>query len=494
MSEALSIFTSTPSLREILFFLPLAFLLGYIAIKLRGMSRLAALREERIHRMQEEKRAFFSFLHELGECIQEDFDQHHLIETILSLSTKVTGADSGIIYLVKDDGAHLITESIVGLFPPPFVMTPAMEERVAARPEYLHTILRNEPLKLSGSDASFFGTICYSGSPVWITDAASDPRFPKSTNPSLKLDSLIGVPLKYRQELLGVIALAKQGSHKGFTLSDFEMAKSVATQASFSLYNATVYRQLAEKQRLDRDLQVAREIQRILLPQENPQIPGYELAAVNQPAQRVSGDYYDFLQIDEDHLGIVIADVSGKGVPASLIMAMCRTVMRTQATDSHSAAAVLRKVNRLLFPDIREDMFITMAYMILDLKNNTLNIAKAGHDAPLICRGGGRAVEAIQSPGMALGIDSGEVFDNVLKDVVVPLEPRDTILVYTDGISEATDPDGQEFGRDLIKSTMLQGAPSGVQQVVDDLLKRVATFSAGTPQNDDITLVVLQKK
>jgi len=466
----------------------------YFAVQARTARLLAAQREERNVRMHQEKRVYFDFLHEIGECIQDNFDRHHLLETILSLSTKATGANSAIIYLVRPNGTQLAAESIIGLFPPPFPLSPAVEERITQRPDYLHTLLRNESLTLTGNDLGIFANICISGHPAWIADATSDSRFPRSSNPALKLDSLIAVPLKYRDELLGVMALAKQGSSTGFTLSDFEMAKSVAAQASFSLFNATVYSQLAEKQRLDRDLQLAQEIQRILLPQENPKIPGYELAAMNRPAQRVSGDYYDFLQIDETHLGIVIADVSGKGLPASLIMAMCRTLMRTHAQGCKSASEVLRKINRILFPDIREDMFITMAYMILDLKENTLTIAKAGHDAPLICRNNFQNTESLQAPGMALGIDSGDVFDTILKDIVVPLKASDTILIYTDGISEASDPDGQEFGREQIKSTMRQSAPGGVQRVVDDLLEKVVAFTNGCPQSDDITLVVLQRK
>src|SRR5205085_5802639 len=150
---------------------------------------------------------------------------------------------------------------------------------------------------------------------------------------------------------------------------------------------------------------------------------------INVPARQVSGDYFDYIKVDEQRLGVAIADVSGKGVPASLIMAICRSVLRSQSADNPSPADVLRKVNRQLYPDIKEDMFISMAYLVLDHQRNNVTLARAGHDAPLIYRTETDSISPLKTPGMVVGIDSGDVFERLTTDVGVPLAPDDCILL-----------------------------------------------------------------
>ena len=161
-----------------------------------------------------------------------------------------------------------------------------------------------------------------------------------------------------------MLAVANGPMTTPFSPSDFLVFQSIVEQSAFALYNAVVYSEASEKRRIDRDLDVARDIQRILLPNAAPAFEGFEIAGLNIPASQVSGDYYDYIALDDQSLGIAIADVSGKGVPASLIMAMCRSVLRSVARSSQSAAAVLHELNRQLYPDIKEDIFISMAYLI----------------------------------------------------------------------------------------------------------------------------------
>ncbi|MFH1066744.1 MAG: PP2C family protein-serine/threonine phosphatase [bacterium] len=232
-------------------------------------------------------------------------------------------------------------------------------------------------------------------------------------------------------------------------------------------------------------------IQQALLPSSVPEVEGYEMAAYSKPARRFSGDYYDFIRVDKAHWGIVVADVSGKGIPASLVMATCRALMRTEAKGVISAAEVLRRVNRKLHADICEDMFITMIYMILNPVGNTLTCARAGHDAPFLLRNSAVRSLSEGESGMALGIDSGGVFDKVVQDLFVPLEKGDIILAYTDGASEAADFQEREFGRERIKSAMKNA--NGVQGVIKSVTKEIAHFVGKTVPMDDITLVALKK-
>ncbi len=277
----------------------------------------------------------------------------------------------------------------------------------------------------------------------------------------------------YAGENLGVLALANGPMSTSFTESDFEVFKAIAEQSAFALYNAIVYSEVNEKKRLDRDLEIARDIQRILLPSTSPDVPGFEISGINIPARQVSGDYFDYLKVDDGHFGIVIADVSGKGVPASLIMAMCRSVLRSQAPTNPSPADVLRKVNRQLFPDMKEDMFISMAYLILEHQGGQLSLARAGHDAPLLYTAQDRKVVKVNPPGMALGVDSGSVFDRLTRNFTVNLAKDDCLILYTDGVTEALDSNSMEFGMDrmiqAVQTSAPEGRPAIVKRLTDDL-------------------------
>ena len=190
---------------------------------------------------------------------------------------------------------------------------------------------------------------------------------------------------------------------------------------------------------------------------------------------------------------MAIADVSGKGVPASLIMAICRSVLRSEAAKNPSPADVLHKVNRQLYPDIKEDMFISMAYLVLDHAHSGVMLARAGHDAPLLFKRASQSVEKLKPPGMVVGIDSGSVFDRITNDFNVPIEPGDCLLLYTDGVTEALDSAGDEFGVERTIESVRASARNGAQAVVNRVIEDVRDFSGTTPQNDDITLIAIRK-
>jgi phosphoserine phosphatase RsbU/P len=470
-----------------------AFLLAAACFTLwwRCRIRLTAARKN-IRVLIGEKKIFFDFMHEIGEAFNEDISQEQLLSLILDAVTRVTSAGSGALYLAESHPPRLQASLIRGWFPPPCTLSTEEWARAAQGLEQLQHVLGDHPLPLDPAEglAAFF----QSGDGRILSAEEAQSCFPPLQDPFPKIESLLMVTLRYREERLGILILANPTHGKPFSPEDLELAISIAAQSAFSLYHAAVYRQLAEKKQLDRDLQTAREIQQILLPARCPDIPGYELAAVNLPAKYVSGDYFDFIQVDEHRWGMVIADVSGKGVPASLVMAMCRSVLRIQAKDCHSAAELLRRVNRILFPDLRNDMFITLAYVILDTQKNELTMAKAGHDAPLFRQSENGVIRLLQSPGMVLGIDSGDVFDMVVQDLVVPLQPGDMLLMYTDGVSEAVDEEGREFGRDPLQDALRHCSSSGASALTVNIVDRVTRFRGAALQSDDITLLSLQKK
>ena len=290
-----------------------------------------------------------------------------------------------------------------------------------------------------------------------------------------------------------MLVVARHREDGPFTANDFAVFRSASEQSSFAIGNARIHREAHEKRAIEGELKNAREVQRILLPQENPVVSGYRISGTNLPARIISGDYYDYIDLDEEKIGIAIADVSGKGVPAGLMMAMCRSVLRSVAISHPSPSVVLAAVNRQLFPDIREDMFISMAYSILNYKTNTLTLSRAGHEPALLFRRKTGEVELLRSPGLALGIDSGMVFERVTRDEEVTLDSGDCVLFYTDGVKEALDDFEEEFGMDRICRSFRSAAPLGAEAVLERIQAELKQFTGEGPQMDDITLVAIEK-
>jgi sigma-B regulation protein RsbU (phosphoserine phosphatase) len=462
----------------------------YVRWRLVEAAQLQAKLRHEFEALQQEKKIIYEFLHDLGEAFTEDIDREHLLRIIVTCACKVIGAKGAAIYLWNDDRDKLVAAMVTGTFPPVLKVDNMMADQIATSVESLDAFLR---LELVPADSScVIAQVAQTGKGILAERTELDDRFPWFRQKSLQTETYIAAPLHYREEQLGVLAVANHVEGRNFSKPDFELIQSIADQAAYSLQHAKIYSQLTEKKKLDHDIEVARQVQRILLPNEAPEVPGFNCAALNIPAQQVSGDYFDFIPVDSERWGVVVADVSGKGVPASIIMAMCRSVLRSTARGNPSPASVLREVNRLLYPDIREDMFITMIYFIMDATGR-ITLARAGHEAALWCKDQFKRIETVEAPGMALGIDAGDVFDEVIKDVTIELSPLDTVVVYTDGINEALDEEGNEFGQDQLKAVLEAAGPRSVDFLVKAIVDRVQTFSSGHPQNDDITLAAVQR-
>ncbi|MEO7167393.1 MAG: GAF domain-containing SpoIIE family protein phosphatase [Spartobacteria bacterium] len=476
-------------MRFLLFGLLVAALLGWLLTYQRQRWRIRAL-ERSNEEIQVEENLVFDFLHGLGEAFRDVIRPHDLHRLIVESSVRILDAHGGVLYLVDRTGTKL-TPAFLSKGCPPLVSVPdRILQQAAITPRALDNFLRSHPIQ---ADEGLVGHVWKSGEPTHLEDFSAAPELEKLRETPLGTSSVMVTPLLYGRQNLGVLAVANGPISADFSPSDFFVFKSISEQSAFALYNAIIYSEANEKKRLDHDLQIARDIQRILLPSKPPAIDGFELAGVNYAARQVSGDYFDYIKVDEDRLGVVIADVSGKGVPASLIMAICRSVLRAEARLGQSPAAVLQKVNRQLYPDIKEDMFISMAYVILDHKNNQVTLSRGGHDAPLLYRAATGKVEILKPPGMALGIDSGDVFDRITGDLSVSLERDDCLVLYTDGVTEALDANGDEFGPERMTQSLRASASEGAQGVINRLIADVRAFAGGHPQHDDITLIVVRK-
>jgi sigma-B regulation protein RsbU (phosphoserine phosphatase) len=476
-------------MRLLLFGLLVAALLGWLFTYQRQRWRIRLLERSK-EEIQVEESLVFDFLHGLGEAFRDVIRPHDLHRLIVESSVRILDAHGGALYLADRAGMMLMPAYVSKGCPPLIGVPTRILEQAAVTPVALESYLRSHPVE---SGDGLVGRVWKDGQAIQLGNVADTPELAKLGETAHAIESVMMAPLLYGRQNMGVLAVANGPMSAPFSASDFVVFKSIAEQSAFALYNAIIYSEANEKKRLDHDLQIARDIQRILLPSKPPPIEGFDIAGINLPARQVSGDYFDYIKVDEDRLGVVIADVSGKGVPASLIMAICRSVLRAEARLGQSPAEVLRKVNRQLYPDIKEDMFISMAYVILDHKNNHVTLSRGGHDAPQLYRAATGEVEVLKPPGMALGIDSGDVFDRITGDLSVPLERDDCLVLYTDGVTEMLDANGDEFGPERMIRSIRASASEGAQGVIARLTADVRNFANGHPQNDDITLIVVRK-
>lgn len=455
-------------------------------LQLRRIRNLERSHEE----IQVEETLVFDFLHGLGEAFRETIRPQELHRLIVEGATRVLDAYGGALYVTDRTGGKL-TPAFISKDCPPLVDVPlSILQQAAASPIALESFLR---LHTIGPGEGLIGRVWQTGQSVCLADFSEAPELAKLRGSAFGSASVMAASLRYGNQDLGVLALAQGPAGPPFSQGDFIVFKSISEQSAFALYNAIIYSMANEKKRLDHDLEIARDIQRILLPSEAPAINGFQISGINVPARQVSGDYFDYIQVDEERLGVAIADVSGKGVPASLIMAICRSVLRAEAVRNPSPADVLRKVNRQLYPDIKEDMFISMAYLILNHQRDDVTLARAGHDAPLLYKRQSQMVTPLKPPGMVVGIDSGNVFDRLTVDFAVPLERDDCLVLYTDGVTETLNAEGDEFGVDRMMQSVRASTTNGAQAIVRKIIEDVRDFSGSVPQNDDITVIAIRK-
>lgn len=473
---------------------PIAFFTLLIVAALGGIV-LWSVMAARVHRTERarqeievEEGRVFEFLHSLGEAFAEGVRSADLHRLMVESATRILDAQGGAVYLADRQDAAMVP-AFLSKGCPPLIEVPAhVLDQGAHTPIAVESYVRLHAVKPGDG---LIGTAWQSTEPRLIEGGLEELNAHRDR--SLQLGSALIGPLIYRRKCLGVLAVTAPPGATPFTAADIKVFHTICEQSAFALYNEVVYLEANEKKRLDHDLEIAREIQSILLPSDPPPVPGYEISGVNIPARQVSGDYFDYLVIDENRTGVAIADVSGKGVPASLIMAMCRSVIRSQAPGNSSPAEVLHRVNRQLYPDIKEDMFISMIYLVLDAHSDIVRISRAGHDPPYVYRAATGQVELVNPKGMALGIDSGEVFDRICGNYEFSLASGDFLLLYTDGATEALDAEGEEFGPERLVRGLQATASGNAANVIRQLTDDIKAFVGAYPQHDDITLIAIRK-
>ncbi|OGB62139.1 MAG: hypothetical protein A2Y94_12960 [Caldithrix sp. RBG_13_44_9] len=365
-----------------------------------------------------------------------------------------------------------------------------LDERDLKNP--FHTMVRKQDTALNvlpfRLDAQLAGWMIKNKTPLLITDLIKDQRFKDVASAGMNLQSLLSVPLLLKGRLIGLISVFNKKTDPGFTLDDQRLLAIIAAQSAQVIENARLYQEEQALFKLQEEMRLAREIQMNLLPASSPQIAGYDIAGRTHPAKEVGGDYFDYIPLNDHSLAFCLGDVSGKGMPAALLMANLQATLRGQAAREVSCKICMERSNRLLFHGTDSTKFATLFYGILNAERHELCYSNAGHDFPLLFSAG-KTPSRLKTGGVVLGF----VEDFPYTEERLTLNRGDLLLLYSDGITEAMNEHEEEFGEQRLAKTVQKHISEPAESIIDHILGSVRQHSTTIPQMDDMTLLVVKR-
>jgi phosphoserine phosphatase RsbU/P len=396
-------------------------------------------------------------LYDLGLSLAGQLDLSALADEVLFRSISLTDARKGSLVLLAENGSVLLSRHIGG-------------ELVAPRD------VRRWELPEGGA------TINNSASSV-----------PTAGLRLASCEKCLAVPISVSGRRIGVLAVADKESRDGgvldFTPTDARLLSLFANQAAAAIENARLHKEALEKERIERELELAAAIQREILPRALPLIEGLELAAANVPTRQVGGDYFDWFPLSGGRLGFLVADVSGKGVPAALLVSTVHSAVHLQIDEAKTIADLVARIDRHLQRFAATRKFLTLFFGLIEPDTGRLRYVSAGHNPVLLVRAGGSIVR-LESTGVPVGM----LPNSSWREEAVELSPGDLLCVYTDGVTEAVNDRDEEFGLERLSGIVAAGAARPVRELSDAVLAAVADFARGMPQYDDQTLLLVRRK
>jgi serine phosphatase RsbU (regulator of sigma subunit) len=335
---------------------------------------------------------------------------------------------------------------------------------------------------------SVIDEVVTNGKSVLTSDAQADPRFMGGTVMLQGVRSVLAVPLGVGEKVFGIVYADSPLAEGRFTEDHLKVLTTLASVAAIRVQNARLMEQQMERVRLERELQVASEIQQRFQPASAPIVAGYELQGISFPCYEIGGDYYDFIQREDGRLIVALGDVSGKGPAAALLMSSLHAAVHAHSDTHNSLAKTIGAVNRYLVDSTPANRFVTLFYAELDPKDGSLAFLNAGHNPPLIVHAGG-TMEQLAAGGLPLGIMSNADF----REGKTKLHPGDVLVIYSDGVSEAVNPKGEEFGPTRLYETVSRNLDASAAGIRDRIESALTKFCQGTPAADDITLVICKR-
>jgi serine phosphatase RsbU (regulator of sigma subunit)/putative methionine-R-sulfoxide reductase with GAF domain len=434
-----------------------------------GIANQAALAIEsaQLFAAQQEEAWVTTALLQVAEAVNTQIDADQSLETVVRLTPLLVGVERCAVMKWSVDHECFTGGPSWGL-----------------APEYKTEFL---DMALSADDGRFLHQLIHSADPT-SAGVGTDCPLPPLLQKIFESPALLGLPLVARGHIVGAMLVDHPALGGPIDQRRLNILSGIAHQTALALENARLQGEATAAERIERELEVARDIQTSFLPDTFPIEPGWDVAAFYRAARQVGGDFYDFFEIEAHQWAIVVADVADKGVPAALYMALCRTLLRAVGSNRHSPTDTLLRVNELLLRDTRSDLFVTIWYGLWDARTGQLRYSSAGHNPPLLIHPDG-SVEPLIAKGIALGV----VPKIRLQENNITLHPGDVLVSYTDGVTEAIRSDETAFGVMGLQSTVVNLRTKSAQEIARGVLRAVDTFVAGEAQFDDVTMIVLKR-
>lgn len=355
-----------------------------------------------------------------------------------------------------------------------------------------HTMIRVQDSKLNKDPLRFNKQLSHimlvNKKPMIINEFRHEEIYSIDDDLILKIHSLISVPMIIKGKMIGILSLFNKQTGEGFSEEDKRLLSIIAAQSANVIENSRLFEEEKQLLQIQQELQVAAEIQKNILPREIPNVNGYDIFAINIPAHEVGGDYYDFMQISDGETAFALGDVSGKGLPASMLMSNLQATLRGQLLFSSSAKECITRANTLLFKSTDPTKFVTLFFGILDSVNHKLIYCNAGHNVPFFLLG--EKEIKLDKGGIILGC-----LENIgYEDEEILFEEGSLLVVFSDGITEAMDMNEEEFGEEKLFRIIKDRCHLSSEEIGKEILNEVSRFSAGIPQSDDITVLIIKRK
>lgn len=407
-----------------------------------------------------------SILNEIAITISSTNSLDRVVELIVQKCIKHLKVEQGAVMLLQENDQ-------------------ASPFRTMVRQADASTMSRILPFRL---DTQLTGWMLKNQKPLVINNFEEDDRFQKGELENFSIKSLLSVPLRLKGKMIGLLTVFNKKIADGFGDNDQRLLSIISAQSAQVIENARLLEEEKSFLMMQEQMRLARDIQMRLLPESSPEIEGYEIAGFSIPAQEVGGDYYDFILCDPDRLAICLGDVSGKGIPAAMLMSNLQATLRGQTLANVSPKECLSRANRLLYHSTDFKKFATVFYGILDYKKHQLIYTNGGHDDPIFFSKG-KASQRLSSGGTVLGF----VEQFAYTEDTVSLKPNDFFVIYSDGITEAMNLHEEEFGEARLMSVIQKFNDQPPQKIIDEIISSVNAHAGDAPQMDDMTLVVIKR-
>ncbi len=437
--------------------------------------------------LHEKLNSVLGFMVDIGNSLAEGPKLQRIMNIIANSAVENTDADGAALYLVDNETQMLVPQVFSGDFIPPF---PVPEDATGSKEKALE-YARETNLKI-GENA--IGTAVADVKPLFVRSASGLTNgtlgYHREKDDPLYIESLIVSPLMISQRVLGAIVVTKKAEGDNFTDLDFTHMQTFADYAALTIDNIFSYEELMEKREMHREIEIAANIQRGLLPREIPDLPSAQIAAFSRAARGISGDYYDAFLIEEDTLGVVICDVVGRGVPASLLMVMIRTIIRLISSPRRTPAQLLTLLNRGIIGRIGTDHFATLSMFSYNDKEKKVTYSNAAHPPLLVYRSSDEEFIEIDTPGLPIGVEQKEQYQQRSFKV----QSGDILILFTDGIPETRSPDGREYTTENLKSRLKRISSKNAKAISKYIQDDLDRFTEKAEQHDDQTLFVMKIK